>query len=280
MESLQIYNLECRICSAPMTVQKLGPGRLPKTCGDPCRKKNKRLTGLRFRALNPDKTYRNPEKDRLRYLSQTVSKTCVLCSKPFTCSTSNGGQLTCGRKCGNELAQRARNAAAVAKNQLKCVACRSTFIPSRPNQHQRLAGHIQRFCSRSCAGGARTNKPPIHGEAMRLALREAGWNSIDPIKICERDGWKCYLCGTDTPRELRGTVDDRAPEVDHPVPVSKSGQHTELNSACTCRKCNREKRDKLLVFPAYIRLFSEISRRIVQKISDAANQDMQFRVET
>jgi 5-methylcytosine-specific restriction endonuclease McrA len=64
---------------------------------------------------------------------------------------------------------------------------------------------------------------------------------IDPFKVFERDGWKCQLCGVDTPRSLRGSYEDSAPELDHIKPLALDGEHTWLNVQCACRKCNIRK---------------------------------------
>jgi len=70
-------------------------------------------------------------------------------------------------------------------------------------------------------------------------------DSINPLLILDRDKWKCYLCGVKTPKELRGTYLDNAPELDHVIPLSKGGLHVESNLRCACRKCNAEKSDQI-----------------------------------
>jgi len=61
------------------------------------------------------------------------------------------------------------------------------------------------------------------------------------IKILERDGWRCKLCGVRTPRSKRGTYADDAPEIDHIIPIAEGGDHAEYNVQCACRRCNIEK---------------------------------------
>lgn len=65
--------------------------------------------------------------------------------------------------------------------------------------------------------------------------------TIDPIKVFERDRWKCHLCGEKTPRGLRGTSQMQAPELDHIVTLADGGSHTWGNVACACRRCNLAK---------------------------------------
>ena len=71
------------------------------------------------------------------------------------------------------------------------------------------------------------------------------------IAVFERDGWRCQICGCDTPRELRG---DRrapnAPQLDHIIPMSKGGGHTWDNVQCACARCNNQKHARILVTPA------------------------------
>lgn len=81
-------------------------------------------------------------------------------------------------------------------------------------------------------------------KAVRRA-RERGVNSerFDPIAVLARDRWRCQLCGVKTPQAKRGSIDDNAPELDHIVPLSKGGGHTQANTQCLCRRCNGVKSD-------------------------------------
>lgn len=87
----------------------------------------------------------------------------------------------------------------------------------------------------------------------RRARRSA--SMVEPVsafKVFARDGWRCHLCGVRTLKRLRGTTDDRAPELDHIVPLAKGGEHSYRNTACACRRCNIEKSDAML---GQLRLF-------------------------
>jgi 5-methylcytosine-specific restriction endonuclease McrA len=59
--------------------------------------------------------------------------------------------------------------------------------------------------------------------------------------VLDRDGWRCQMCGVKTPKRLRGTFDDRAPELDHRVPMAMGGGHVWDNVQCSCRRCNAAK---------------------------------------
>jgi 5-methylcytosine-specific restriction endonuclease McrA len=67
---------------------------------------------------------------------------------------------------------------------------------------------------------------------------------VRPEEIFERDKWKCRLCGKRTPKELRGTLDENAPVMDHIIPLKLGGPHNRKNLQCLCRSCNSHKSSK------------------------------------
>lgn len=104
------------------------------------------------------------------------------------------------------------------------------------------------FCSVAC-GKKHLRRRHRHSENNEARARRAGVPvdySIKPLKVFERDGWRCQLCGVSTPQRLRGGTDPRSPEVDHIVPISMGGGHTWDNVQCACRRCNGIKGAKAL----------------------------------
>lgn len=83
------------------------------------------------------------------------------------------------------------------------------------------------------------------GKAYRRAI-EKGVNAekIDPLKVFERDNWRCHICKDKTPKKLRGTYEPKAPELDHIITLAEGGGHTYNNVACCCRSCNMKKSSK------------------------------------
>lgn len=75
-------------------------------------------------------------------------------------------------------------------------------------------------------------------KARKVKLRGVRVETVNLLKVLERDNWTCQLCGIKTPKKLRGTYDDRAPEVDHIVALAAGGEHSYRNTQCACRKCN------------------------------------------
>ena len=161
---------------------------------------------------------------------------CFICEMPFTANSS----LTkyCSIDCSaevNRLKSRERSVANdnVDRSPRPCAECGEVFSPSYGEKNRK-------FCSGKCSkkNGHRSGKLK-----RKAALRAAFVESVDPIKVFIRDKWKCQICGIKTPRKLRGTLDDRAPELDHIMPLSLGGAHSYMNTQCACRKCNGRKSD-------------------------------------
>lgn len=85
----------------------------------------------------------------------------------------------------------------------------------------------------------------INKSLRRARARGLEYETIDPIEILVRDKWHCKICGVSTPKILRGTIEDNAPELDHIIPLSKDGPHIKENVRCLCRKCNGNKSNKI-----------------------------------
>lgn len=92
---------------------------------------------------------------------------------------------------------------------------------------------------RAAAAGRKRPSQKAQRKAWK-AKRRGAWNvtNVEPDMIFERDGWRCRGCGCETPRALRGTNADDAPELDHIEPVATGGSHEEANLQTLCRLCN------------------------------------------
>lgn len=137
----------------------------------------------------------------------------------------------------------ARVIAAVARKQHK--ALRPCLICGKAVGHS--VGRPRDYCSTTCIKKTDWYKSSDRASKNKRRAIERGCKearSIDPIKVFDRDGWMCQICGVSTPRRLRGSIDKRAPELDHVVPISKGGLHTWINLQCACRDCNGTKSNK------------------------------------
>lgn len=127
------------------------------------------------------------------------------------------------------------------KTQRPCIHC---GVPTIGRMEYRrtcrvCAKTMKRAASK--ASPSRKRDKRIYKSRRRAVERGATADRIDPIKVFERDGWRCHLCGRSTPRRLRGSYESNAPEIDHVIPLAVGGTHTWGNVKCSCRSCNGAK---------------------------------------
>lgn len=195
----------------------------------------KRADRLRF--CSRECAFNNPDRwkakrDRHVWPSTKVSfPTCGVCASPFA------SRRSAARYCSDVCEARSRRPAERA-----CLHCGASFHPSHGNE---------RTCSASCRKALKKSYPSyrackgVQRQARKLRLRTLVVEPVDPIKVLQRDGWKCQVCDVPTPMSLRGSHHDCAPEVDHIVPISRGGEHSYRNTRCLCRRCNSAKLDRL-----------------------------------
>jgi 5-methylcytosine-specific restriction endonuclease McrA len=161
-------------------------------------------------------------------------KTCEVCAVQFNRRVRS--TRLCSDRCrliDSRLKSRASSVKRDTRNRLPrpCRECDKTFTPEYGNKRRT-------FCSAECS---KRNDSRITRSARRAKIRAVDHEPIDPLQVMARDGWRCHICGTSTPRRLRGTLNDRAPQLDHILPLAEGGTHTLDNVACACRNCNRIK---------------------------------------
>lgn len=153
---------------------------------------------------------------------------CAQCGSPFM--PHRPSQEVCSAPC--RTLRSALLADQVDRSPRPCGECGVVFAPTEYGDKRRL------FCSKVC--GHRQAKR-IAKAARRARMRSLPRETVDPLVVFRRDDWHCHICGATTPMALRGTHHDRAPELDHIVPLSAGGAHTYANTACSCRACNHAK---------------------------------------
>lgn len=154
------------------------------------------------------------------YASRRKHTACIECSAPLRRTNKY-----CSDRC-KKFALRS------PQRSLSCPECHSSFSTCNPRQ---------RYCTIACGRKVSLRKA---SSVRRARERQSPRIRFDPMDICDRDGWRCYLCGRDTPRHLRGTLDPCAPEIDHIKPLAAGGEHHPSNVACCCRACNVLKADR------------------------------------
>lgn len=159
-------------------------------------------------------------------------RNCKMCSKAFYGRTKK--TPFCSHDCKKKNARQQSfeyNARLKVVKPVNCKECGVVFVAQYGDGRRT-------YCSHKCSAKAarRINKPK-----RRALLRAVSVESVDPLKVFDRDGWRCQICHRPTPKRLRGSIDERAPELDHIVPLARGGEHSYRNTQCACRKCNASK---------------------------------------
>ena len=156
---------------------------------------------------------------------------CPYCSQPFEQTRGRGQpKKYCSRRCqanGSKSHERK-----LPRGERQCKECQCVF--ERGLFDKRIA-----FCSDACR---RKNLRRRSEQVRRARMRGVACENVEALVVFARDGWHCQLCGISTPKRLHGSVNPRAPELDHIVPLSAGGEHSYRNTQCACRKCNNSKR--------------------------------------
>jgi 5-methylcytosine-specific restriction endonuclease McrA len=159
---------------------------------------------------------------------------CESCSREF--QRRAGGT---GRFCTPACVQAYAKINLVKDRTAECLTCGARFQAKRSDR--------SRWCDRRCADQWRTinalyRDAPRGKSAISRARRfGVAYEPIDPIKVFAAARWKCALCGVQTPKTLRGSIEPNAPELDHIIPMSLGGPHIRDNVQLACRKCNHAK---------------------------------------
>ncbi len=225
----------CEQCGAvfrmrnPSGAARAGLVKEGRFCSRPCSHKASRLYADKSES-------KRAEKDRVRAKrglpplpKRPSSVSCSICIKPFTPRSTR--QHICSVPCRQEDMRRkaATYYSGPAHAPRECAECVKTYTP----EHGAAV-----YCGAPCATRA---KRRVAHKKERARLRLATVESVNPTIVFNRDRWRCQLCGTPTPRRLRGSTTTNAPELDHIVPLSRGGEHSYRNTQCLCRACNASK---------------------------------------
>lgn len=191
---------------------------------------------------------RRPEKIAEHRDKETAKRRAEIAAAPKFTKVYLNECATCGRlfywrrkkaRCSSECELRARQeyyksrfVSAAVRAASVCSVCGVEFVTKTKSGS---------CCSDKCRR-KKQNKGNKHSKRARLFGVE--YKPVQPLKVFERDGWKCQICGKHTPQARRGSRYSNAPELDHRIPISKGGPHTYGNTQCACRACNGEKHNK------------------------------------
>lgn len=193
----------------------------------------------RYRSKNKECVYCGSEfkgkgkycSDECRNKSKIKSRVCPVCGKEFY---ATGTRKMCSDECRRIRANKSIRQYSMGNFIPKKVVCKECGV-----EFWTEYGNKRRvFCSDECA---RKNHKRASKAVRRARKKGLGYESFDPLDVFKRDRWTCQMCGAKTPKTYRGTCDDRAPELDHIIPLALGGEHSMRNTQCLCRKCNGDK---------------------------------------
>lgn len=171
---------------------------------------------------------------RMRAIGK-LFRTCAACEKAVPLH----GKKYCSRKCRD---REYRKRPSVAAMRLE----KKRLSRKRPEVKKQRSAYSAEYSQRPAVRERKRVSGRIRKHHHRAFIRGATAEKFDPLEIFDRDGWRCGLCGTSTPKSKRGTYDAKAPELDHIIPISAGGPHTRMNVQCACRACNMAKGSKPL----------------------------------
>ncbi len=226
----------CAECGAGFSTQQPAATFCSKTCK---LKRWRAENPLRAKELHRSSKKRQQLKAPPKF-SAYIAKLCAACGKHWGARREWSECGACQREKSLAAIRIASRALAEAKHKaagkvVACDECGSEFCPLYGCKHGAVP-----LCS-PCAT-SRKNEWDKGGTHQSRAKR-AGvpYRYFRPTSILARDNWTCQLCGEPTPKELRGTCDPRAPELDHILPIAAGGAHVPENCQCACRECNGAK---------------------------------------
>lgn len=161
-------------------------------------------------------------------LAMKFCSVCGVQSQRSRCSRTC--ELAYGRNRGVDVAMMLHRQDAKV---IKCVECDADYCP--------LYGYSHAALCTPCASSRQRASKSARRAIRKAAVRCVQVEPVDPHKVFDRDGWCCKICGVETPKAMRGSYEDNAPELDHIRPISKRGEHSYRNTQCACRKCNAVK---------------------------------------
>ena len=234
----------CTICGNTFTPARFGV----KYCSHKCRKsKPRRYSECKWCGVEFGINQRKSKK------VEHCSVNCYIASKTQGRYKPSLAEIELQKRIRREVAAIKRIGENIRRAISDCRICGDRFVRTRKGV---------RTCSAACQSSAeaqakasrrvacrrnRKGKPWHRAQRARYKARRRARLSIvtadavDPFTVFVRDGWRCYICGIDTPQELRGTYEPQAPELDHMVSLASGGSHSLDNLACACRRCNGDK---------------------------------------
>jgi 5-methylcytosine-specific restriction endonuclease McrA len=193
-----------------------------------------------WKAAHPDKLANSRARDRSKPRTNKWIPSPLCAARAELRRWANPNRLLGYRTKINELRRR------LERKRVVCSICGATVAQSSSGK--------KRYCSKRCKlqTPANIEAKKTHRKRQKATRRSATVESVSPLRVFMRDGWRCHLCGGMTDKSKRGTLHPNAPELDHIVPLSKGGEHSYRNTACAHKRCNAAKSDRIIGQPSLL----------------------------
>ena len=259
----------CAQCSAALP-EHTGRGRRPKYCNAACSRRAQKAAAK----TRPGKPCTENECDRkvvARGLCSThynrkhqpdrhkpKTRPCAYCGTPTT--GSGGGGRKMGAACSTSCRRHLQTLTMRGESKSTCKALatipkrRSVTADARPRPSRSarlrwfagtcrvcgrafVAGLPGVTCSGACGDAHERAVRREHKHRRRARQRGAFVAPVDRYAIYRRDNWKCWLCQEPCDRNA-DPQSDRAPSLDHIIPLANGGTHEPGNVQTAHRLCN------------------------------------------
>ena len=196
----------------------IGRGRPRRYCSPQCRQT---ATNAHARAVRAGTATRNPQDGRSRQ----------------PCRGGCGAILTASHDRPTPECRPCRRSRLCNR---RCTRCNVPYTVHKPRS-------IRRYCEWCYSLGLyRTRNPDAQPRPHRTHLSRAihygvpHQTGITTKAVCERDRWRCGICGLKVDKRLRFPHPRRA-SMDHITPMARGGGHTWDNVQCAHLDCNNAK---------------------------------------
>ncbi len=198
---------KCEHCSIEFQRRGMGNGKdALRFCSRDCSFANQKARVKRDPAKTP-----SPDRE------------CRTCGGVF--SHPRGGIAYCSATC------RPSYVSPALKVTRPCEGCGVTVVGTK----------AKRWCKTCLRKRGRNTTRRLRKHRQRAARFGVAYEPINVMRLFDRDGWRCQVCGVKTPKAKRGTFDVNAPEMDHRIPMAMGGGHVWDNVQTCCRSCNINK---------------------------------------
>lgn len=188
----------------------------------PCARKN---AGAKLRSHWPSSTLHSGTCVRCNtaWVGPARRKYCgAFCAREAQAERSGSRNRTC-RRCGANMGRITLGWYCEPCRFERALETRRAY--RKHNAHKRSENHRQR--------------------ARRFGVQ---YEPVNPMKVYERDGWRCQLCGHLVDPSV-AWPHPRSRSLDHVIPMSAGGGHTYENTQLACLECNIRK-GASLTYPA------------------------------